>query len=478
LLLYNAALVAIGLWASRRTRDDTDFFLGGRRLGPWVAALSASASSSSAWTLLGVSGAAYAWGLSALWLFPATVSGFVVNWLWIAPRLMRRSRETGSVTLTEFLAGDAGERWRPAIVRLASAAIIVAFLFYVASQFQGAGHAFAAAFDLSATASIAVGAAIILLYTWLGGFWAVSVTDTLQGMLMVVAAVLLPVVALAHVGGVAALADGLRASAGSDGLRLARGYPGLLGLAFVLGTLGIGLGYPGQPHVVNRFMALRDTRALARGRLIAIGWAAVIYAGMLLLGLCARVLWATVPDPEQVLFHASNTMLPPVLAGIMIAAVLSAIMSTADSQLLVASSSVSWDLPRARGAPPSGAGAGVGRSRAVVVSVCAAATLLAVAAPAAIFSRVLFAWHALGSAFGPVLVLRLAGRRLAGGAALASIACGFGLTVAFYLLPDTPGDWMERLVPLAVASAVAAVGIRPGGTRDPARFASGGGGGD
>lgn len=478
LLVYQAALVAIGLWASRRTRDDADFFLGGRRLGPWVAALSASASSSSAWTLLGVSGAAYAWGLSALWLFPATVSGFVINWVWVAPRLMPMSRERGSLTLTDFIAGDADDPLRAATIRLASAAILFAFLFYIASQFQGAGHAFAASFELSAAASITIGAAIILLYTLLGGFWAVSVTDTLQGLLMATAAIVLPIVALAHVGGFAELAAGLSVTSGPHGLSLMREYPGVLGLAFVLGTLGIGLGYPGQPHVVNRFMALRDARALEGGRLIAIGWAVVIYAGMLLLGLCARVLYDAVPDGEQILFHAANAMLPPAVAGIMVAAVLSAIMSTADSQLLVASSSVSWDLRRAAGRARQqaglgpGADAGVGgllRTRVVVVAVSALALFLALAAPAAIFTRVLFAWHALGSAFGPVLILRLAGLRLDGRAAFASVATGFFLTVAFYLMPDTPGDWVERLVPLVLALLVALLGRVP--ARQPARAA-------
>jgi sodium/proline symporter len=461
LLAYNAALVGIGLWASRRTRDDTDFFLGGRKLGPWVAALSASASSSSAWTLLGVSGAAWAWGLSALWLFPATVGGFVLNWLWVGPRLMRASRESGSVTLTEFIAGAPGTAAHAAIVRLSSAAILVAFLFYIASQFQGAGLAFASTFGVSSGLSIAIGAAIILLYTLLGGFWAVSVTDTLQGLMMAAAAVLLPVAALVHVGGPAELVSGLRASAGEHGMSLVREYPGLMGLAFVLGTLGIGLGYPGQPHVVNRFMALRDESALRRGRAIALTWACIIYAGMLVLGLCARALWTTVPHGEQVLFHAANTILPPVAAGIMVAAVLSAIMSTADSQLLVATSSVSWDLRHARGAGnPAGERGGLLRSRVVVVTLSVMAVALATLAPAAIFTRVLFAWHALGSAFGPVLVLRLARREVAGWAVFASIATGFGLTVAFYLMPDTPGDWVERLVPLAAAFGVASVGWR------------------
>lgn len=455
LVAYNAALVAMGLWASRRTRDESDFFLGGRRLGAWVAGLSASASSSSAWTLLGVSGAAYAWGLSALWLFPATVTGFLINWIWVAPRLMRMSRERGSLTLTEFIAGDSSDRVYPAIVRFSAAAILVAFLFYIASQFQGAGLAFAASFGISSTTSIIVGATIILLYTLLGGFWAVSVTDTLQGGLMAVAAVVLPAAALMELGGPGALAEGLRSVAGDSGASLTREYRGVLGIAFVLGTMGIGLGYPGQPHVVNRFMALRDERSLARARAIAIVWAVIIYSGMLLVGLCARVLWAELPDGEQVIFHAANATLPPVMAGLMVAAVLSAIMSTADSQLLVAASSVSWDLRRAARRSGAETRSGLRASRVVVVVLSLLAMALAILAPAAIFSRVLFAWHALGSAFGPVLVLRLAGFRLDSRGVLASIVTGFGLTVVFYLLPDAPGDWMERLVPLIVAFAVA-----------------------
>ncbi|MCA1733808.1 MAG: sodium/proline symporter, partial [Acidobacteria bacterium] len=201
LLAYKVTLILIGVWASRRTHDDGDFYLGGRKLGPWVAALSASASSSSAWTLLGVSGAAYAWGLSALWLFPATLMGFIINWFWVAPRLMPMSRESRSLTLTEFLAGDAKHPLYPTIMRFSSVAILFSFMFYIASQFQAAGHAFASSFGLPAATSIAIGAAIIVVYTLLGGFWAVSVTDTLQGMLMVIAAIFLPLLALVHAGG-------------------------------------------------------------------------------------------------------------------------------------------------------------------------------------------------------------------------------------------------------------------------------------
>lgn len=457
LLAYKVALVAIGVWAARRTRDDSDFFLGGRKLGAWVAALSASASSSSAWTLLGVSGAAYAWGFSALWLFPATLLGFLVNWLWIAPRLMQMSRSDGSLTLTEFLAGDRSSRHYAAIMRVSSIAILISFLFYIASQFQAAGTAFSASFGLGTNGSIALGVAIIVLYTLLGGFWAVSVTDTLQGLMMVAAAVSLPVAALFAVGGFGPLLAGLVA-AEPGGVSLTRDHPGVLGLAFILGTLGIGLGYPGQPHVVNRFMALRDRGALLRGRVIAIVWAVLIYSGMLLVGFCGRVLWK-IGNNEQVFFETANRILPAAVAGMMVAAVLSAIMSTADSQLLVAASAITWDWRRA-GANGESHRHGIAQSRIVVVIVSIVAMLLAMLAPATIFSRVLFAWHALGSAFGPALIVRLTGRRVDPRAVLASIVAGFTLTVVFYLLPDAPGDAAERLVPLVVAFAIAILGSR------------------
>ncbi len=455
LVSYKVLLLAIGLWASSRNRDNEDFFLGGRALGPWVAAISASASSSSAWTLLSISGMAYLWGLPALWLFPATLLGFLVNWLWVAPRLRRMSAGTGDITLTGFLAGPPGTPGRERIVTAASAIVLFSFLFYIAAQFQAAGNAFASAFDLDMTAAVAVGAAVVLVYTLLGGFWAVSVTDTLQGLLMAVTAIVLPAIALTAVGGFSGLGSALAGVAGepapTDGTLAAA-------IGFVAGTLGIGLGYPGQPHVVNRFMALRDERALARARVIAIGWAVVIYSGMLLLGLCARGLFAGILEPEAVLFEVADRLIAPVVAGVMIAAVLSAIMSTADSQLLVAASSVSEDMGRIRGRRP----AGLGTSRLVVAVLCILSAALALLVPDTIFRRVLFAWHAVGSAFGPLLVMILLDRRPSSSRALASILTGFVLTVGFHWLPDTPGDWAERLVPLAAAFVVAAGWLTPG----------------
>ncbi len=451
LVAYKIALVTIGLWASRRTHDSGDFFLGGRRLGPWVAAISASASSSSAWTLVAVSGMAYLWGWPALWLFPATVSGFILNWLWVAPRLLPASRDSGAVTLTEFLAGPGAERgWPRRIVLLASVIVLFSFTFYIAAQFQAAGNAFTSAFGLEMSAAVLVGAGVVLLYTLLGGFWAVSVTDTLQGLVMAFTALILPVAAVVAAGGPGPILEALAAQEPAT-----EGPPtaGLAAVGFVLGTLGIGLGYPGQPHVVNRFMALRDARSLRQARVIALSWAVIIYAGMLTLGLAARALYGGLLADEQVLFEVANRLFAPVVAGLMIAAVLSAIMSTADSQLLVAASSVSHDLPRRRRAS-------LLMPRLVVALISLLAVAVALLLPQSIFVRVLFAWHALGAAFGPALLVRLAGFAVQPRAVFAAMAVGFAGTVLLYWVPDTPGDWLERLVPFAAALAICAFGAQ------------------
>ena len=453
LIIYNALLIGVGLWAKNRNRDAQDYFLAGRGLGAWVAAISASASSSSAWTLLGVSGAAYAWGLPALWIFPSTVGGFLINWIWVAPRLKNLAADEKSVTLSEVIVPVSIDGNRKLVLRIAALIIVFCFTFYIASQFEAAGKAFESVFGLSKHHSILIGATIVLAYTLLGGFWAVSVTDSIQGILMAIAAIVLPIVALTAVGGFGELGEGL-AETGNAGSPIVAG--GLVTVFFVLGLMGIGINYPGQPHVVNRFMALKDDDALRQGRIIAITWAVVVFTGMLLLGLCARVLFADLGDSEQVLFRVAGDLLPAVIAGIMIAAVLSAIMSTADSQLLVAASAISYDWNLADREEQTG----LTGMRTTVVVVLILATVLALVWRADIFSRVLFAWSAAGSAFGPILIMRLLGRAVAFRATLLAMVFGFGLTVVISFFPNAPGDAAERLAPFFIALFVAAAGSR------------------
>ncbi|WP_448212921.1 sodium/proline symporter [Colwellia sp. MEBiC06753] len=448
LIVYKLLLIAIGFWASKRTHTTEDFFIGGKTLGPWVAGVSSSASASSAWSLLGVSGAAFSMGYSAIWLFPAVVLGYMFNWLWIAPRIRRLGNDTSSVTLTNLLAGN--DNYSKAVVYSCTFIIVFSFAFYIAAQFQAAGGTFASTFSMESQSAILTGAAIILIYTLLGGFWAVSVTDTLQGLLMAVTAIVLPIAGLIAVGGFEPLHQQLSAVLPPVQLTLAGEHTGWFAVAFIAGILGVGLGNCGQPHVVNRFMALKDEGAVNVGRYIGIAWPIIVIGGMLLVGFCGRALLSSGQHNEHVLFELTNLLFPPVVAGIFVAGVLSAIMSTADSQLLVAASSLSHDL-KLKGS--------VKRqlliSRLTVAGMCLVSLIIALYAPEAIFSRVLFAWAALGSAFGPLLIVLLAGYKVKGAYRLAAIVLGFSLTVYFNWQPNSPGDVLERVVPFFLALAVA-----------------------
>lgn len=454
LVIYKVILLLIGFWASKRSQSTTDYFLAGRQLGPWVAAISASASSSSAWTLLGVSGAAYLWGFSAIWLLPSVLLGFCFNWFWLAPRIQKLSQAEKAVTLTDLLVPQPHQTMAITIRRAATMIIVFSFTFYIASQFKAAGTSFNSVFDLSFNHAIILGALIIMIYTLLGGFWAVSVTDTLQGLLMAGTALVLPIAALIHLGGLGEMVTKI------DHLQLigftswSGEHSGIAAIGFIIGLLGIGNGYPGQPHVVNRFMALKDKRSLKQGRVIALTWAMFVYVGMLILGWSGRVIVPFLSDGESVFFAVTQSLFSPMVAGIMIAAVLSAVMSTADSQILVVSSSVAYDLkPGQRTHSVLGA-------RLAVLGVCLFATLLALYMDDAIFSRVLFAWHAIGSAFGPILIVRLMHRQMNNGIALWSMMVGFGLTVFINHYPNWPGDFAERWIPFTLAFAIALLGSK------------------
>ncbi len=450
LLAYKLLLIGIGFWASSRNKNTEDFFLGGRSLGPVVAAISYSASASSAWTLLGVSGAAYVMGLSVLWVAGGSCMGMLVAWFWVGPRLLEHSRRKNQLTVTDFLADDSTGNARRAIVLAASVIIIFTFTFYVAAQFQGAGNTFSSSFGLSMTTSIILGALIIMIYTLLGGFWAVSVTDTVQGTLMGVTALLLPIVALSEAGGWSGFIQGLQAVSTPAQLSLTAGNAGLLALGIVLGGLSISLGTFGQPHLLVRFMAVRDARALKQARVITIVWYGIVFGGMVLLGLIGHVLHPSIANPETIFFTLTDSLFTPVMGAVLLAAVLSAIMSTADSQLLVAASAVAHDL----GLGKKHAQRSLLVSRLTIVGLVILSVLVALYLPEKIFSRVLFAWSALGAAFGPTVFMRLAGVPLKPIGVLLSILTGFSLAVVFYLMPNTTGDILERLAPFCVSFAV------------------------
>lgn len=476
LLAFLAGLLLVGLRASRRTRDSDGFYLGGRSLGPWVAALAANASSSSAWSIVGASGFAYRYGMTALWLIPGCVGGFVINWFVVAPRLRD---ETGSaITLTEYLAGPPGQPGRTPIVVFASLLTLASLLTYVAAQMQAAGAAFEHAFPGwvigDAGVGIAIGAVVTVLYTLCGGYLAASVTDTVQGLLMVGVAVLLPAAAFVHAGGVGAFFEQVGAI-GSDAafrivddgvdrqhwLGLGGPHEGAAAFAFAFGLIGIGLGYPGQPHAVNKYMGMAPGASMAVARTVGLTWAVLLYGGMLVLGWAVR-LWFPLAagDHEAALYEASEQLLPVVVDGIVVASVLAAIMSTVDSQLLVCASSVSHDLGLARRYPDRM----LAIARGTVLVIGTGALAAALVLPNDVFGNVMFAWAALGSAFGPLLLVRLLRGPVRPGAAFFSMFVGgLGAVAAFYLprwVDGLPSGIVDRVGCWILALAIALLGSR------------------
>ncbi len=452
LFAYLAVLLGIGVWTRERIGDSSDFHLAGRRMGPVVAGLSASASSASAWALLGVSGAAYQWGLQAVWLIPAVLSGFLINWCFIAPRLQPASRDSQALTLLEFLGQGADRSAERRLRRVGAVIILFCFTLYVASQFQAAGTAIDSALPIGSGTAILIGAAIVIAYVFLGGFWAASVTDAVQGLMMLAVAVILPITAFTMVGGPDGLWRGLQALDEPGLLRLVDQPDLLMAIVFVAGLFGIGLAYPGQPHVVNRFMALESATQIRFARAIALTWACLVFSGMVLLGLCGRVLLPEIDDPESIVLGLSSELLPALLSGIISGGVLAAIMSTSDSQLLVAGSAVSHDLRDGRFS--------LRIDRAVILVIGVLAAIMALYFPESIYDRVLFAWLALGNAFGPLLIVLLFFGPVAARYRMAALLTGFTLTVILNFLPEAPGNALARLLPFFIALGIAWQGWR------------------
>jgi len=457
LVLYMLALIAIGFWAARVSKTEEDFVLGGRRLGPIVAGLAYAASTSSAWVLLGYTTFVANVGLSALWMVPGILTGYVIVWFWLGPYLADISRKTGALTVLGLVVGDAQGVRRLLILALAAFMILFCFAFYVAAQFQGAGNALADILAVSPTLAVLIGAAVIVAYTFLGGFLAVSLTDTLQGMAIVLIAVIVPLAVLVDAQGPADLWNRFASLDGTVTDPFG-GQGGAYFLFFLGGVSAIGLGALGQPHLLTWVIAVRDRRARLYGGSVAVAWGVLVYTGMTIIALAARAsAGADAPLGETLLLDAATKVLPGILPALVYAAILSAIMSTVDSQLLVASTTISHDLGAGRRFP----GYEVLITRLVIIVVCAAAVALTLFVPDSIFTRVLFAWSALGAAFGPVLVCRAAGWTISSGRTLAAMVTGFGCAVLFNQFLDSgPGAWAERLLPWLLCLCILLAGNR------------------
>jgi sodium/proline symporter len=432
--LYMAVCLGLGALAWTRTRDLGDYILGGRSLGSWVTALSAQATDMSGWLLMGLPGLAYASGFDSVWLLLGLAVGTWLNWRWVAAPLREATERLGNaLTLPDYLEQRFADRSR--VLRSVSAGfILVFFVFYTSSGFVAAGRLFEALFGLPYVEAMLWGSAAMLAYTFLGGFLAVSWSDVLQGSLMFVALVLVAVLGVVLAGGPGVAAARLDALDPQLLDPFVADGGEALGLVGILSLLGWGLGYAGQPHILARFMAARSVAHIAVARRVAMGWVLVVLVAAVVVGLTGRLVLPQAlagPDTERVFIEMSTRFLPPVLAGVCLAGVMAAVMSTASAQLLVASSAFAGDLYRGLLRRDAGRLELLWAGRIAVLVIAALAFWLALDPGSRVLDLVAWAWAGFGAAFGPVIVLSLYWSRMTRAGAFAGIVVG-GLTVILW----------------------------------------------
>lgn len=460
--LYLSAVLLLGFYAGRRTRDGADFLLGGRSLGPWVAALAAEAADMSAWLLLGLPGLAYAAGFQSLWLAAGLVLGTYANWRLVAAPLRRETQRLGNaLTLPDYFARRFGGEARG--LRLAMACfILVFFTFYAAAGFVAAGRLFQTLFGWDYPGALALGGGLVLAYSLAGGFLAVSWAAVLQGGLMLLALLLVAGTAAYLNGGLSGIGETLQAY--NPALRSPWSRPDGSPLGFwgIASLLAWGLGYAGQPHVLARFMAIRAAADIPLARLIAMAWlAAALSAAVLVgyagIGVLERPLQGA--ETEKVFIYLSLQLFPPALAGVCLSGVLAAAMGAAAAQLLVAASACAEDVYQGVLRPGSGGRKLLWMGRAAMLAIALAAYGIALDPHSTVLALVAQAWAGFGAAFGPVLLLSLYWPAMPHRSALAGMAVG-GVTV---LLWDRLDSGVYALLPgfaLALSAALLA-GITP-----------------
>ncbi len=431
---YLILMLMVGFWAYRRTSNTSDYFLGGRSLSPWPAALSAGASDMSGWLLMGLPGYAYAAGLEAVWIALGLLVGTWANWLVCAKRLRLFSiMAEDSLTIPEFLSRrfDDGTKL---LQTISAFFILLFFLFYTSSGLVAGGKLFETVFGLNYSYAVLVGTLCIVSYTMLGGFLAVSWTDLIQGLLMAAALVIVPVIALqGHWGTMGADLSAINPQLLTV-FNDIKGKP--LTWIAIVSLVAWGLGYFGQPHILARFKATRSNRDLDSARRIAVAWTGISMGGALLVGFAGLIyvnsgVAVQVLDGEKIFMVLVNALFHPLVAGILLAAILASIMSTADSQLLVSSSALAEDFYKQVIRPGAGSREIVLVGRLSVIGISVIAYVLALNPESSVLGLVAYAWAGFGAAFGPVLIFSLFWRRMNRNGALAGIITG-GITVVLW----------------------------------------------
>ena len=453
---YLLLMVVIGFVAWRRTRTFDDYILGGRSLGPYVTALAAGASDMSGWLMMGLPGALYLTGASEGWIAVGLIIGAWFNWRFVAgPLRVYTERANNALTLPDYFTHRFEDRSK--LLRILSALVILVFFaIYCASGIVAGARLFESMFGLPYGQAMLWGALVTIVYTFIGGFLAVSWTDTVQASLMIFALLLVPSFAIAGVGGPAA---SLALIEQVDPARLA--WIGAGGLVAVVSALAWGLGYFGQPHVLARFMAADDLATIPRARRIAMTWMVACLAGAVATGLAGIAWFARHPElagpvnanPERVFIALAEHLFNPWIAGIVLSAILAAIMSTLSAQLLVCSSALTEDFYRGFVRPKAGHRELVWFGRAMVLAVALLAIWIARDPDSRVLGLVSYAWAGFGAAFGPVVLLSVFWQRMTRNGALAGMLAG----AATVLLWKQTGSALYEMVPGFLAGTVAVV---------------------
>ena len=456
-LAYVAIVLSIGFYAYLKTKNATDYFLGGRELSPAVSAISAGASDMSGWVLLGLPGYAYLAGLEAAWISLGLVLGVAANWGLMAKRLRLYSEQLDdAVTLPTYLQRRFADN-TPWLKSIASLSILLFFLFYVGSGLIAGGKLFNEVFGFDYHIAVFVSVALILFYTLFGGFLAVSWTDVFQGLLMLLALVCVPVLVISQAGGL----DEFTAKINLKNPQLLDAFTDVngnaLGWMAIISAMGWGLGYFGQPHILARFMAIRSASETGQAASIGVIWAFLCYLLAILVGLSGLAyLPEVIADSEKVFIALTGLIFHPLIAGILLAAILAAIMSTVDSQLLVCSSSLAEDLYPLVSKKSLSPEQRLQVGRVAVVVLALMATLLAMNPDSKVLDVVSYAWAGLGASLGPAILISLYWRKMTARGALAGVFVG-GATVIIW--PQFEGGIFElySLVPGFGISALAVV---------------------
>ncbi len=430
-VVYMLLMMGIGVYYYRRTRNMSDYFLGNRKLGAWVTSMSAEASDMSGWMLMGLPGFAYIAGLNAGWIALGLTLGTWANWQFIAARLrVYTELANNSLTLPDFFenrffATSGALRIVPAIF------ILIFFILYTSSGFVAAGRLFQTIFELPYLTALFAGAGVVVFYTLVGGFLAVSRTDFIQGVMMFFAILVVPVGAAMMLGGFGATAEMIYTAHASFFSPLTKVDGSTIGFIEFISLMAWGLGYFGQPHILVRFMAIRHAQELPQATRIAMAWVVISLSAAILVGMVGAVYLKTPLEgtaAETVFLAMAGDLFPPVIAGLILAAVLAAIMSTASAQLLVAASAFAQDIYRRSFRPHAQQVELVWVSRLSVLLIAAAALYLGLSPDNFILDMGAYAWAGFGASFGPALLMCLFWRRTTERGVLAGIVTG-GVTV-------------------------------------------------